>query len=248
MSKTKIEYSDENFNPVWGCPRIKTCTFKCYAEGQAKRYAPNLKNYVTSEEMERLKRFELVYLPYKFDRVSFHKDTKIVFVGTMSDICYWEDEWMHRTIDVVNKYPTKHFLFLTKTPMYEKFDFPKNSWLGVTIHDEKQLHQVVKTFGHDKLGKKNKLFISFEPLMFDTRKAEVQEDLNKILDNVDWVLIGTMSGSGRVASKLEWIEDLTKKSKTKGKAVFVKQIDIKGKVVKDMNKFPESIQFREYPF
>ena len=64
----------------------------------------------------------------------------------------------------------------------------------------------------------------------------------------DWVIVGAETGPGRRPCKLEWIKSIVRQCKDAGVPVFVKSfVDERGKVVKDPNRFPDSIRFREFP-
>lgn len=64
---------------------------------------------------------------------------------------------------------------------------------------------------------------------------------------LDHVIVGCESGPGRRPCKLEWIEDIVEQCQAAGVPVYVKQIEIDGKVVSDVTKFPPHLQLRETP-
>ena len=70
MAKTKIEWADEVWNPVWGC--LNNCPY-CYARSIAKRFGK------TNGEQK----FIPVWRDSAFNR-KFAKSTKRVFVNSMS--------------------------------------------------------------------------------------------------------------------------------------------------------------------
>lgn len=65
---------------------------------------------------------------------------------------------------------------------------------------------------------------------------------------VDWVVVGSESGPKRRPAKLEWIRGIVEQCKAASVPVFVKQIEINGKLEKDMNKFPSALKIREIPW
>jgi len=65
--------------------------------------------------------------------------------------------------------------------------------------------------------------------------------------SINWVIIGCESGANRRPCKLEWVESIVEQCKSADVAVWVKQLDIGGKVVKDIKKFPEHLRIREFP-
>jgi protein gp37 len=64
---------------------------------------------------------------------------------------------------------------------------------------------------------------------------------------VHWVVIGAESGPKRRPCNVEWVRSLVGQCREAGVAVFVKQLDLGGRVVKDMAQFPEDLRIREYP-
>ena len=66
-------------------------------------------------------------------------------------------------------------------------------------------------------------------------------------EGIDWVVIGCGSGPGRRPMNIEWAYDVVRQSREAGVPVFVKQLDIGGKVARDINEFPPELQVREYP-
>ena len=66
--------------------------------------------------------------------------------------------------------------------------------------------------------------------------------------HIDWVVVGAESGPNRRECKIEWIESIVNQCLAAGVPVFVKQIHIDGKLVDDINKFPEHLRIRQIPW
>jgi len=64
---------------------------------------------------------------------------------------------------------------------------------------------------------------------------------------INWVVVGCESGKDRRPCNIEWVRDIVHQCQHYKVPVFVKQLDIDGKVVRDINKFPEDLRIREYP-
>jgi protein gp37 len=66
---------------------------------------------------------------------------------------------------------------------------------------------------------------------------------------ISQIIVGCESGQGRRECKIEWIESIVNQCGSAGVPVFVKQLNINGKVVKDWNDplFPEHLKIREFP-
>lgn len=65
---------------------------------------------------------------------------------------------------------------------------------------------------------------------------------------IDWVVVGAESGPNRRECKIEWVESIVNQCLATGVQVFVKQINIDGKLVDDINKFPEHLRIRQIPW
>jgi len=145
MQKTKIDWCDFVWNPVWGC--LNKCEY-CYAKKIAKRFWKQIlekeidhldKNNLIENNFQLywleacLKEFKPVFLYSNYDK-PFPKKPSRIFVNSMSDIAFWTQDWMIDVLNKIRRHPEHIFLFLTKLPrIYEQYDFPKNCWLGITI-------------------------------------------------------------------------------------------------------------------
>jgi len=69
------------------------------------------------------------------------------------------------------------------------------------------------------------------------------------LPGLNWVIVGAESIGGRPGRecKLEWVRDIRDQCKTAGVPLFIKQLHIDGKLVKDIDRFPDDLRIREYP-
>lgn len=69
-------------------------------------------------------------------------------------------------------------------------------------------------------------------------------------DGLDWVIAGTESGRFARYADLNWFRDLRDQCAGTGTAFFAKQIPGRtnpGKVIKDLDDFPEDLRIREFP-
>lgn len=205
---SKIEWCDITWNPVWGC---RTGCEYCYARKFAKRF----KKTMAKKEMKYLQKnnpflydeicrfcdsFWPVWLESNFQR-KFPKKPRRIFVNSMSDIQWWELEWMHKVLYKIMEYPQHEFIFLTKYPdIYSSYIFSKNCWLGNTFTNYKNYK-----FPSLDLNFLGKVFLNIEPLLFPV-------DIGK-LDKAhlyDWMILGAETGNrkGKVVPSIHWIEDI----------------------------------------
>jgi protein gp37 len=178
MSKTKIPWTDEVWNPAWGC--LNKCPY-CYARSIAKRFGK------TQEEID----FAPTWKESNFNR-KFAKATKRVFVNSMSDIMYWKAEWMEKVIDRIKAMPHIQFIFLTKGGYlpYTPYVFPDNVICGITATTASELPapldwrmSICKTW-----------LLNIEPLAgYFLPDREMKEYINSF----QWIIIGVETGSRR---------------------------------------------------
>ncbi|HEC61286.1 MAG TPA: DUF5131 family protein, partial [bacterium] len=64
---------------------------------------------------------------------------------------------------------------------------------------------------------------------------------------IDWAIVGCESGPGARPMDIDWAREIRDGCKQQGVAFFMKQMMIDGKLVKDIKRFPEDLQIREYP-
>ena len=66
---------------------------------------------------------------------------------------------------------------------------------------------------------------------------------------ISWLIVGAESIGSRPGRecRIEWIESLYYQAKLAGVPIFVKQLHLDGKLVKDVSKFPKHLRVQEYP-
>ncbi len=265
---TKISWTDETWQPVVGCTKISDgCKF-CYAEKMAIRLA----RIEQARKYKKRKYHHVVELYKKpprwrkntycdkaaLDKPTHWKNPRRIFVCSMGDLFHEsvpdgfiidvfdvaaQAAAMGHTLQFLTKRPQRLFELVTNYINWIK-DEP-NIWLGVTAENQKLLWERGLILAEIAAAKR---FISFEPLLSEISLGEVQIcDGIWLHEYIDWVIIGCESGSKRRPCKIEWVKDLVNQCKAAGVAVFVKQLDINGKVVKDITKFPKDLQYQEYP-
>ena len=179
MNRTKIDWADYTWNPVWGCRN--NCPY-CYARATANRWG------LSFEPHWREKNF-LRAMP---------KEPSRIFVNSMSEIAYWKREWWERVIARIKENGDQTFLFLTKTPeiYYEHF-LPENCWLGVTVTAPGHFDQYQDAMRYFP----NLCFISYEPMLEQVAPGLVDE-------SIGWVILGAETGNRkeRVIPPSDWIE------------------------------------------
>lgn len=241
---TKISWTDQVWNPVWGCNY--KCKY-CYAKSISRRFAgPTAKrNTNTAKSYDKMKesltKFEPTFIESSYKKLFVRKPSKY-FVNSMSDFAHWKTEWQLRALKKIALFPEHTFQILSKDPKAYDFthvNFPENVWLGLTIDGSENGNAKLEKFlCHNKSNIK---FVSFEPLLGFVCINDMH------MKNLDWVIIGSMSGVGRKPAKLDWVEGLVAHANIFNVPVFIKQLEIEGKLEDDITKFPKHLQIREFP-
>jgi len=136
----------------------------------------------------------------------------------------------------------------------------KHIWPGVTVESSDYLGRIEELLEIPAAVR----WVSIEPLLSEIdmgpwlsgwsgQKSGLPEPLSGALEALadipalDWVVVGCESGPNRRPCKLEWVESIVEQCKAAGVPVFVKQLDINGRVEKDIERFPKHLQVREWP-
>jgi len=241
MTKTKIEWATDVWNPTVGCTKVSAGCKNCYAERIYERFHPGQK-------------FSQVQcIPGRLHEPRHWKKPRRIFVDSMSDL--FHDQVPSLFIDHV--FETMHlawwhtFLILTKRPermhkyinqrylLNQRAVLP-NVWLGVSAEDQKTaderswwLFQTPSAFR----------FLSIEPMLGPINYlSSIQKFEMEWLglagwtrDNpyyYNWIICGCESGPNRRPMELDWAKDLRDQCQAAGVPFFLKQAEINGKLVK----------------
>ena len=247
------KYWDVAWNPMIGCRKASEGCANCYAARLAAQY-PELQSADGGFE------------PHPPKHLKCPPKSGVVFCGNMTDIF---GEWVdglsiHEWISALS--PTATNLVLTKRAGRLR-DLPddllalEHVFFGITAENQERLErrapQIMKSGARKK-------WISLEPLLSPvniapyllTEHQKRGHDAQYIpprydwqyRDRFDWVVVGAESGHARRPCKLEWVRQIVEDCQQYGVPVFVKQLDIDGKLEKDIAKFPTDLMIRQVPW
>ncbi|TRO80588.1 DUF5131 family protein [Trichloromonas acetexigens] len=211
-TKTKIEWTEQTWNPATGCTKLSPGCAHCYAEVMARRLqAMGVTGYENG--------FALTLLPERLDEPLKRKRSTVYFVNSMSDLFHEEipDTYIDKIFRVIEQAPQHTFQILTKRAE-RMADFmrtrrpPDNAWLGVTV--ENRAHGLPRI---DLLRtvKARIRFLSMEPLL---------EDLGEVdLSGIHWVIVGGESGPSARPMQPEWASNIRHQCASQKVAFFFKQ-------------------------
>lgn len=222
---SKIEWTEQTWNPVTGCTKISPGCKHCYAETMSRRLqamgAPGYENG-----------FELSLLPERLSQPLSRRKPTMYFVNSMSDL--FQDAvpegFIDRVMEVIRLTPQHTYQILTKRSQIMRDYFstrsvPANAWLGVSVEDQK--------YGKPRIGDLAAItaqtrFLSIEPLL---------EDLGALdLSGIHWVIVGGESGHGARPMKETWAINIRNQCIAAGVDFFFKQWGAWGVDGKQRNK------------
>lgn len=213
MATTKIEWTENTWNPITGCTKISTGCKYCYAEVMARRLkAMGQEKYRNG--------FELTLHPETLQEPYSWKKTKMIFVNSMSDLFHKDVpiEYIQKVFRVIKENPQHVFQVLTKRADVLRYydsegwlEWPHNLWMGVTVENRTVINRIENL---RNTGARVK-FLSCEPLLSPL------ENMN--LHGIDWVIVGGESGRTPRPMKEEWVINIKEQCQRANVAFYFKQ-------------------------
>ena len=232
---SKIEWTDNTWNPITGCTKISAGCQNCYAENMAKRFGGE-------------NGFKLTLRPEKLDIPLGRKKPTTYFVCSMSDLFhedvpfeYIDKIWVimaltpHHTYQVLTKRPkrmaeyferhfTRHKIGALAVKYTKNFHpdghgcdsdicngmFPlKNVWLGVTAENQDQAQKRIPILLEIPASKR---FISVEPMLDKINlkhlgflKGQAPKDRLCLCDGLEGTVYDFGSTNTVEINKLDWV-------------------------------------------
>ncbi len=252
---SKIEWTDHTFNPWVGCTKISPGCDHCYAEGWAKR--SGLVKWGGERRRTSAQNWKQ---PLKWHASIPDGQRRRVFCASLADVFDNQvpDDWRFDLFELIRKTPRLDWLLLTKRVGNAKLmllqsgmDGAYNIWIGATVVTQEEADRDIPKLLRVPARIR---FLSCEPLL-----GPINLD-SRLLQFLDWVIVGGESGPGARPFVLGWGKDIVRQCNAAGVAVFVKQVganpvnregercphihDRKGKV---MEEWPEVLRVREFP-
>lgn len=254
MEASKIEWTDNTFNPWWGCQRVSPGCEHCYAETFSKRvgrdlWGPEAGRRVASESYWRKP------LKWNDEARQAGKPTR-VFCASMCDVFEDRPDLVaprQRLWDLIDRTPNLTWQLLTKRPEnirhlkpYHWMAFPDNVWMMTTAEDQQRLYKRAPYITSAALFTAVR-GISAEPLLGPL-------ELSAWDGFIDWVIVGGESGPGARPFDMDWARSIRDQCARYGMAFFMKQTGSvyakahglagKGDRIEDL---PEDLRIREFP-
>lgn len=204
---SKIEWTNETWNPVTGCSKYSEGCQNCYAEKMTKRLA------AMGQEKYKNGFNKVVFHPEELNR-DFGGKSKMIFVNSMSDTFHADISkfQISKMLEYCSFNKQHIFQILTKrAARVEEFSYPPNVWLGVTVEKENYKNRI-EFLRHTDAEVK---FLSCEPLLGDLGELD--------LTGIDWVIVGGESGPGARPMHPDWVRNIQKQCQKQDVPFFFKQ-------------------------
>lgn len=252
MQKTNIEYLDYSWNPIaMRCSRVSEGCQNCWHLQLCDMRKTNQLLTIKRREAYAGGKYELIQK--ELEAPLRRKKPSTIGVQFMGDLFHPSVpfEWIDRVVEIFDKCPQHTGQLLTKRSKrmleyakYRNYKWPDNIIGMVTAENQKCADERIPDLlqcGFKTTG------ISCEPLLEDIKYNMSGIRGSLMSDTPDWVIVGCESGTGRRPCKLEWVRNIRDQCKTANVPLFIKQLNINGKVEHDINKFPEDLRIREMP-
>ena len=254
---TKIEWTDEAWNPVTGCTKVSAGCTNCYAEAMSKRLqAMGLQKYRNG--------FRVTTHPDALEQPLRWRKPRRVFVCSMGDLFHEDvpDDFINQVIDVMGyEKKTARHTFLVLTKRVDRMvnllkgigPRPKPEWIswrapdetpniiwGVSVEDQNTADERIPILLQAPAARR---FVSVEPQLAPVdltcitpirvdRGLYGQNVLDQKYQSIDWVICGCESGPNRRPFDNDWARSLRDQCQSANVPFFFKQgRDEKNRVV-----------------
>ena len=260
---TKIEWSDDTWNPVGGCTHASPGCDHCYAEKMARRLKGMGHPVYVDVVGETGWNGNMSIAPpgHKvWTQLKRWKKPRKVFVGSMCDLFHENRtmQGMRKVFVACERAPQHTYFFLTKRPKmmaeairdwrvdheaaygyrgHTKHGIPDNWWFGVSVENISCLDRTGVLCRIPDINR----WISFEPLLEDVI------GMFRPIERARWMVVGCETGNNRRPCAISTVETIVSGAKELNIPVFVKALEINGKVSKNPAEWPEHLRLREWP-
>jgi protein gp37 len=276
MSPSKIEWTEETWNPTVGCSKVSPGCDHCYAINVAHRAMQPAHVGLTKSVQGGLDWTGVVRcVPERLDAPLQRRAPATYFVDSMSDLFHPDVpvDYIRQVFDVMVRARQHTFQVLTKRAQWmralmndrpatpEEVDAGCELGIWPSLWDQvssgvpasnvwlgTSIESVRYRFRamHLRATPAAVRFLSLEPLL----TALPELDLN----GINWVIVGGESGPGARPMDLDWARDIVDQCRAADVPVFVKQLGSRweGRWHRDLkggdiDTFPADLQVREMP-
>ena len=205
MKNSAIEWTEDTFNPWWGCTKVSPACKNCYANGSARRFGHD----VWGPTAPRRKLSDIHWRqPLKWDRTAARTGRRRrVFCASMADVFEQNtqvQEERARLWGLIEKTKNLDWLLLTKRPenvesMVPWHDrYPNNVWIGTSVEDQQRANVRLPTLTRIPAVVR---FVSAEPLLESV-------NFEPWIKELQWMIVGGESGHGARRTDVRWVRQV----------------------------------------
>ncbi len=266
---SKIEWTDNTFNPWWGCQKVGAGCDNCYAEALDKRTGGN--HWGAKAERRRTGAANW-NKPLKWQKQAVKEGRRIkVFCASMADVFdnAVPQEWRNDLWELIEKCPNLDWQLVTKrignvqsmVPVNWELNWPSNVWLLSTIVNQYEANRdIPKLLKLKSLYKIEIVGLSMEPLLGAVDLCNIRllnevaftnalegfkaphdkPNLSLQYAKLDWVIVGGESGHNKRAFNPDWAREIRDQCLQSNTPFFFKQID-------KIQEIPSDLLIRQFP-
>lgn len=249
-----IEWTDATVNFWWGCTHVGPGCLHCYAETFSKRMGYDI--FGIGKERRPIASAPALIQKLNADHEKFfteHGRARRVFIQSMSDLfdkevpldwfkVAWNRIWDANNLAI--QIVTKRISYVEKRLVERDLTmfWPPHAGLIISVVNQEEADRDIPRL----LELKKRLGVPWVGLSVEPMLGPIVID--RWLQDIDWVIIGTESGHGARHMDNLWAARLVNQCKARCVAVLVKQISSgKAKPIKDLEVFPLGLRVREFP-
>jgi len=233
---SKIEWTQETWNPITGCTKISEGCKNCYAERMARRLAGR---YGYPEQPNH---FNIILHADKLAQPDKWKKPRKVFICSMGDLFHesvpftyiyiiWKVMAINNrhTFQILTKRPKQMLKFvhwLAGADHISIAEFPQNVWVGVTAENQRTADERIPVLLSIPAAVR---FVSVEPMLesISFRWANwlpiKDHDHLDGLRQLDWLICGGETGPGAREMKATWAMNLYRQCQDANVPFFFKK-------------------------
>lgn len=242
---TKIEWTEEVWNPITGCTKISEGCQNCYAERFSRRLAGQFGYPRMSQDP-----FKVTFHADRLEKPLHWKKPRRVFVSSMGDLFHPEvlDSWLFSIFSIMLQARQHTFLILTKRPARMKeyvrdmwgAEFgnavPQNIWLGVSVENEENADRILWLLETPAALR----FVSCEPLLRPINLRPYLRGTAEVAGKIDWIIAGAETGPRAREASTWWFRHLQEQCTDAGVPFFFKRAS-------DGSRLLDGRMWEEYP-
>ncbi len=220
MTSSKIEWTDETWNPLVGCsimsPGCKNCyamemAWRLKAMGKARYQYATMKPEAKRGDKPRAQKAvwtgDIIQDRSVLSKPRSWKKPRMIFVNSMSDLFHpgVDEDFIRDVWQVMEETPRHTYQILTKRPdrmrkILSQWKAPPlpNVWLGTSVEDSRVMERITDL----RFTPAAVRFVSFEPLIGSVANTGVS------LMGMDWVIVGGESGNRARPMNEAWVHEI----------------------------------------